>query len=362
MMTNMPGTGCGISRQNNQSLRSEVQSRSRHEEAQTFPRFRTKKPSPSPFSAATIFSPFRDYFTSPNQTTEHASIMAKAHLNRRRFISTTSGVAGGAFFAPNILRSQGGESPNNKLRVACISVGGKGESDSEAAAEARTPTATTSWPSWTWTRRRLDKAQEEIHRRRSLQGLPQDVREMANKIDCVTVSTPDHTHFLAAMWRAEAQEARHGAEADVQLHLGSPRTCTRPPRPPASSRRWATRAAPWKASAWRRNGSSRARSARSRKSASGPTARSGRRDRSKSKLVDAPGGPRLGRAGSACEPLEPYFESRPLARGRQKNKRGNERASLQLARLVAVRLRRAGRHGLPHHGRHLQHPRPGASR
>ncbi len=61
--------------------------------------------------------------------------MAKAQLNRRRFLGTSAGVAGGAFFAPNILRSQGGESPNNKLRVACISVGGKGESDSNAAAD-----------------------------------------------------------------------------------------------------------------------------------------------------------------------------------------------------------------------------------
>jgi predicted dehydrogenase len=120
--------------------------------------------------------------------------MAKAQLNRRRFLGTSAGVAGGAIFAPNILRSQGGESPNNKLRVACISVGGKGESDSNAAADGNDIVAIVDVD-----QARLDKAKQKYTGAEAFADYRKMFEAMGDKIDCVTVSTPDHTHFPAAM-------------------------------------------------------------------------------------------------------------------------------------------------------------------
>jgi predicted dehydrogenase len=145
--------------------------------------------------------------------------MSKAHLSRRRFITKTAGAAGGAMFFPNILRSQGGVSPNSKLRIACISVGGKGESDSGAAAgvdrdgkpgsnaeDINDIVAIVDVNSNT-----LDKAKQRFAGAEAFTDYRKMFDEMADKIDCVTVSTPDHTHFPAAM-RAVA----HGKHVMVQ--------------------------------------------------------------------------------------------------------------------------------------------------
>lgn len=120
--------------------------------------------------------------------------MAKAHLNRRRFIGTSTALAGGAFFAPNILRSQDGASPNNKLRVACIGVGGKGESDSNAASEGNDIVAIVDVDQNT-----LDKAKQKYAGAEVFKDYRKMFETMGDKIDCVTISTPDHTHFPAAM-------------------------------------------------------------------------------------------------------------------------------------------------------------------
>ncbi|MCE9520777.1 MAG: Gfo/Idh/MocA family oxidoreductase [Verrucomicrobia bacterium] len=120
--------------------------------------------------------------------------MAKAHLNRRRFISTTSGLAGGAFFVPNILRSQNGEAPSNKLRIASIGVGGKGESDSNAASDGNDIVAIVDVDQNT-----LNKAKQKYAGAEVFTDYRKMFEAMGDKIDAVTVSTPDHTHFPAAM-------------------------------------------------------------------------------------------------------------------------------------------------------------------
>jgi predicted dehydrogenase len=128
--------------------------------------------------------------------------MSKAHLTRRRFLTKSAGAAGGAMFFPNILRSQNGVSPNSKLRVACIGVGGKGGSDSAAAAglnskhpeDANDIVAIVDVDSNT-----LDKAKQKYTGAEAFTDYRKMFDEMADKIDCVTVSTPDHTHFPAAM-------------------------------------------------------------------------------------------------------------------------------------------------------------------
>ena len=128
--------------------------------------------------------------------------MARTSINRRRFISASANLAGGAFFAPNILRSQNGASPNNKLRIACIGIGGKGESDSGAAAglNSKDPSDVNDIVAIVDVDTdRLAKAQKRFPGAEAFTDFRKMFDKMSDKIDAVTVSTPDHTHFVAGM-------------------------------------------------------------------------------------------------------------------------------------------------------------------
>ncbi len=120
--------------------------------------------------------------------------MAQSSINRRRFLTASANIAGGAFFAPNILRSQSGESPNNKLRIACIGIDGKGSSDSGAAADGNDIVAIVDVDT-----DRLAKAQKRFPGAEAFTDFRKMFEKMSDKIDAVTVSTPDHTHFVAGM-------------------------------------------------------------------------------------------------------------------------------------------------------------------
>src|SRR5437667_12695580 len=52
--------------------------------------------------------------------------MSPAPLTRRTFLKSTSRASVAAIAFPYVMRSQEGQSPNNKLNVACIGVGGRG--------------------------------------------------------------------------------------------------------------------------------------------------------------------------------------------------------------------------------------------
>ena len=112
--------------------------------------------------------------------------------NRRGFLKAT-GLTGVGVFAANSLAAQESKSPNEKIRFACIGVGGKGRSDSADAKRAGDIVAicdvddntlakagSTSFPSaarYSDFRKLLD--------------------EMAGSIDAVTISIPDHMHAPA---------------------------------------------------------------------------------------------------------------------------------------------------------------------
>jgi len=120
--------------------------------------------------------------------------MSRKALDRRRFLASSAGLAGGAFFAPNLLLGQTGESANSKLRIACIGIGGKGESDTGNSADGNDIVAIVDVDS-----DRLAKAQTTYPGAKAYSDYRKMFEEMADKIDAVTVSTPDHTHFPAAM-------------------------------------------------------------------------------------------------------------------------------------------------------------------
>jgi predicted dehydrogenase len=110
--------------------------------------------------------------------------------NRRQFIQTSSVIAGGYFVAAGS-REALSTSPNEKLNVACIGVGGKGGSDSSNAAKFGNVLAICDVDRTTLE----GKANSD-----EFKGAEKftDYRELFSKygkrIDLVTVSTPDHMH------------------------------------------------------------------------------------------------------------------------------------------------------------------------
>ena len=123
--------------------------------------------------------------------------------NRRHFLKSTSLIAGAAAIsAPYFLRGQG---TNERINVACIGVGGKGDSDSSSmyglggniVAICDIDSNTLNGKN----KQLQDKATKES--RTYDAKLYRDWRkmfdEMGKSIDAVTVSTPDHMHGLAAI-------------------------------------------------------------------------------------------------------------------------------------------------------------------
>lgn len=117
-----------------------------------------------------------------------------SRMNRRRFLQTSAAVGAGYFFTANAVSAQRAASgPNDKVRFAGIGVGGKGSSDIDHAGGLGEVVALCD----------IDES--------SLNGKPKfssakkyfDFRkmldEMGKDIDAVVVSTPDHTHAVAAI-------------------------------------------------------------------------------------------------------------------------------------------------------------------
>jgi predicted dehydrogenase len=116
--------------------------------------------------------------------------------SRRDFIKNTSIAATGFFIVPRHVLGRGFVAPSDKLNIAGIGVGGKGESD--LADFAKSPNANIV------TLCDVDDRQA-VKSRGSFPKATyyKDFREMLQKegknIDAVSVSTPDHTHAVAAL-------------------------------------------------------------------------------------------------------------------------------------------------------------------
>jgi predicted dehydrogenase len=118
--------------------------------------------------------------------------MNTPRFSRRSFLKTTAAGSAGLAF-PHLLRSQHGGSPNSKLNIACVGVGGRGRAavtalkdenlvafcDVDDARAAETYEEFPAVPQFHDYRRMLDR--------------------LGNTIDAVTVSTTDHMHFPIAM-------------------------------------------------------------------------------------------------------------------------------------------------------------------
>ena len=118
--------------------------------------------------------------------------MSGKDLDRRTFVGVLA-AAGALAAIPIPLHALGGRQPSQKIRIACIGVGGMGFNDVRGASQEQLVAfADVDWRS----AERAFRTWPNVRRYK-------DYREMLEKekdnIDAVTVSTPDHVHGAAAM-------------------------------------------------------------------------------------------------------------------------------------------------------------------
>ena len=158
--------------------------------------------------------------------------------NRRQFIQQT-GLAGLGFWVAGGLTPALSRSPNEKLNIACIGVGGKGDSDIDQAGNLGNVVAICDIDDNT-----LDKKGQEVSPGQEVQRLPQDVRR-----DGQAHRRRDRQHA-----RPHARRRRHDGHEDGQARLlpeaadahrlRGPRAARGGAASTRSARRWATRARP----------------------------------------------------------------------------------------------------------------------
>ena len=112
--------------------------------------------------------------------------------SRREFLQTTAAIGAGYWVAGGVA-AQESRSPNEKVQVACVGVGGKGRSDAEAANRLGKVVALCDVDA---------KFREGLAALMKVDHQYVDYREMfdalGDEFDAVTVSTPDHTHAVIA--------------------------------------------------------------------------------------------------------------------------------------------------------------------
>jgi predicted dehydrogenase len=113
--------------------------------------------------------------------------------NRRQFIQQTS-LAGLGFWVAGGLTPAFSRSPNGKLNIAGIGVGGKGDGDINQAGNHGNVVALCDIDD-----NILNKQAERFPKAKKYHDFRKMLDEMGKSIDAVTVSTADHTHAVAAM-------------------------------------------------------------------------------------------------------------------------------------------------------------------
>ena len=116
--------------------------------------------------------------------------------NRRKFLQSTAAIGAGYWVAertsPVFSRS-----PNEQIQFASIGVGGKGSSDSKNAAIHGKMVAICDVDERTLKRAAVG-FKADGHDPKQFFDFRTMLDEMGDKIDAVTVSTPDHVHAVAA--------------------------------------------------------------------------------------------------------------------------------------------------------------------
>lgn len=125
----------------------------------------------------------------------------KRRTSRRDFMKNTALTGVGVWLAGSSVQAQE-KSPNSKIQFASIGVGGKGSSDCADAASSGDMVAICDIDDNT-----LGKAADRYTGAKKYNDFRKMFDEMGDKIDAITVSTPDHTHAVAAMRGLLAKKA-----------------------------------------------------------------------------------------------------------------------------------------------------------
>jgi predicted dehydrogenase len=114
--------------------------------------------------------------------------------NRRGFLQTSAATGVGFWVAGGLLAAES-KSPNQRIAMASVGIGGKGDSDSTDAGHAGDMVAICDIDE-----NRLNNAGERRFKKaKRFTDFRKMLDEMGKSIDAVTVSTPDHCHAPAAL-------------------------------------------------------------------------------------------------------------------------------------------------------------------
>lgn len=128
-------------------------------------------------------------------------------MDRRRFLQGSAFAGFGIYVAKASVFGEG-RSPNERPRFACIGVGGKGGSDTDHVAGLGDIAALCDVDAG-----RVAAKAETHSSAKTYADFRKLLEEMAEKVDAVVVSTPDHTHAAAAL---------------MAMRLGKPVYCQKP--------------------------------------------------------------------------------------------------------------------------------------
>src|SRR5437867_127205 len=118
-------------------------------------------------------------------------------FNRRQFLNRTALAAGAVTFSfPYVGRVLGA---NERINVACIGVGGKGDSDSSDASMCGGNIVALCDVDQNTLNRKAKQFEKKFPELKKFNDYRKMLEEMGKDIDAVTVSTPDHNHGVAAI-------------------------------------------------------------------------------------------------------------------------------------------------------------------
>jgi predicted dehydrogenase len=115
-------------------------------------------------------------------------------INRRRFVGNASMLAGSSFWLASQAELGLGRSPNERVNVASIGIGGKGSSDTDGAAKYGQIVALCDIDD-----QRLKQKSKQYPDAKLFHDYRELLSVMGDKVDAVTVSTADHTHAAAGV-------------------------------------------------------------------------------------------------------------------------------------------------------------------
>jgi predicted dehydrogenase len=119
--------------------------------------------------------------------------------NRRRFLQTAAATGAGFWVSGAASAFTPSRSPNERLRIAGIGVGGKGHSDILQASALGDVVAICDIDDKNVEKTYTDLNKAERHNPKKFHDFRKMLETMGKNIDAVVVSTPDHTHAVAAV-------------------------------------------------------------------------------------------------------------------------------------------------------------------